>query len=378
MQKRKIVFTNQATGYLTIDILNEFANEFDEVALITGSIRIQNTGLESNVRISLITKYNRGSNFKKAFSWLLGTVQTYFLLLFKYRDYERILFTVPPPVYLMAPLLRSKYSIVVYDLYPDALSTLGMSDRNIFFRWWAHRNKKVFLKAENIFTISELMRTGIRRYCPESNVHVIPNWSAFSGMKRMKRSENDLIVRNNFTGKFIVQYSGNIGLSHKIETLIEVADSLRSYDDILFLIIGRGKRVEDIKMLIHHKELKNCIILPFRNDDELFDSLCAADIAVVTLDDKVPDISVPSKVYNILASGSPLLAIASPDSGLGDLIKRYNNGGVFCQDDIKGIANFILDIKSDPELYLVLSSCSLEASKNYTSANAGRYLELYN
>ncbi|MGQ3088141.1 hypothetical protein, partial [Flavobacterium sp.] len=84
-KKKKIVFINQATGYLTIDIINEFAKDYDEVALIAGSIRVQDIPLDRKVKWSKITKYDRGNPKKKFLSWLIGTIQIFFLLLFRYR-----------------------------------------------------------------------------------------------------------------------------------------------------------------------------------------------------------------------------------------------------------------------------------------------------
>ena len=85
----KIVFINQATGYLTIDIINEFIKEYDEVVLITGSIRVQDIHPDRRVKVDYITRYNRGSNIRKLSSWLIGTLQIYYLLSVKYRKYEK-------------------------------------------------------------------------------------------------------------------------------------------------------------------------------------------------------------------------------------------------------------------------------------------------
>jgi hypothetical protein len=40
-QSRKIVVINQAVNYLTIGFCNAFAEQFDEVSLVTGSIHTQ-------------------------------------------------------------------------------------------------------------------------------------------------------------------------------------------------------------------------------------------------------------------------------------------------------------------------------------------------
>ena len=87
LNDRKIVFINQATGYLTIDIINSFSNShiFSKIALIAGSIRVQDFPLREEVNWSRIILYNRGNFIKKLFSWFIGTLQIFWLLITKYR-----------------------------------------------------------------------------------------------------------------------------------------------------------------------------------------------------------------------------------------------------------------------------------------------------
>jgi len=98
---------------------------------------------------------------------------------------------------------------------------------------------------------------------------------------------------------------------------------------------------------------------------------------VIILDDKTPDVSIPSKIYNIMAAGLPVLAIASPDSGIGDLIKSHKIGEVFEKTNIKDMCQFIRELKHDSRKRSIYSSCSLEASGLFTSKNAEFYLGSY-
>ena len=126
------------------------------------------------------------------------------------------------------------------------------------------------------------------------------------------------------------------------------------------------------------ERLSNCVILPFRNDDELYDSLCAADLSVIILDERTPNISVPSKTYNIMAAGSPIMVIASLKSELSKLVERHRNGKAFGKSDLRGMREFILELKNDTEIWDGFSSKSLAAAKNYTIDLARKYLEVYN
>lgn len=367
---KKIVFINQATGYLTIDVINSFAADFDEITLITGSIRVQDIPLDKKIKVNLIARYNRGNTIKKSFSWLIGTIQIYFLLVARYRKYDKFYFTIPPTSYLLAHHFRAPYIIYAYDLYPEALKSFGIDRNNLIYRWWANRNRKVFTEAARIFTLSEKMKSQILKYSEKDNITVVPNWTAFAGLPRIRKSENRLIASYSLQDKFIVQYSGNIGQTHKVETLIDLAEKLRTYDKILFLIIGRGERLKTITSMIEEKKLMNCMVLPFRRDEDLFDSLCAADLAVVTLDDKTPDVSVPSKTYNIMAAGLPVMSIAEDQSEISMIVEAHQIGRNFNKNDLSGMSNFILELSGSPERRDSFAAMSLIASQSYTRSNA--------
>lgn len=374
---KRIVFINQATGYLTIDIINEFAKAFDDVGLITGSIRMQEESLDENVKVSRITKYDRRSTLRKTLSWLLGTMQIIILLGIKYRRYERVYFTIPPTAYLFATSFKSPFSIIIYDLYPDALSIHNYSRDQLLFKWWERRNRVIFRKAKIIYVLSNSMREKVNKYSNSSRVVVIHNWSAFSGFKPIPKEANQFRKRSESGRKFVVQYSGNIGATHNVEAMVEVASLFIDYNDVEFQIIGRGERVNVIGEMIESKGLINCHLLSFRDDSELFESLCSADLAVVTLDTRTKDVSVPSKVYNIMAAGLPIMAISHDDSALCQLVKGNNAGMVFNDNDICSMKDFILKLKTNDSYYKEISQNSLYASRNYTNTNAAIYLKTY-
>jgi glycosyltransferase involved in cell wall biosynthesis len=374
---KKIVFINQATGYLTIDIVNAFAKNFDETALITGSIRVQDIPLNSKVKISKTVKYDRGNTRKKMTSWLIGTVQIFFHLLFKYRSYDVFYITIPPTAYLLSLILPNRFSILVFDVYPDILKIYNINENKWIYKKWIGWNKKLFKKAHRLYTIGEGMRKLLAQYIQPQKIKIIPNWSGLTKIKPVEKKDNPFVKENNLEDKFIVQYSGNIGYTHNVEVLVEVAKEMREHKDITFLIIGRGDRVNHIKNLINEYKLDNCLQLPFQPDEILNYSLAAADLGVVLLDEKTAHASIPSKIYNLQAVGVPILAIATLDSEIKEHIEKYGNGETFSQHNSEGIKNFILKCKSDKDYLKKISDNSLSAAKDFSMANADKYYEEY-
>ncbi|RZJ76709.1 MAG: glycosyltransferase WbuB [Flavobacterium sp.] len=375
--RKKIVFINQATGYLTIDIINEFAKGYDDIALIAGSIRVQDIPMDEKVKWSKIVKYDRGNPKKKFLSWFLGTVQIFFLLLFKYRKYEVFYITIPPSAYLLSLVLPNKFSVLVFDVYPDVLQIYNISEKSLIYRSWVKWNKKLFRKAHRVFTIGEGMARLLDAYMNRDNMKVIPLWSGLTKIKPIAKHENQWLIDLGLQDKFIVQYSGNIGYTHNVEILVELAKEFRNNTAIHFLIIGRGERVNHIKELIAKYELKNCTLLPFQPDDVLNYSLAAADLGVVILDEKSAHVSLPSKIYNLQAVAVPMLGISTLDSELNTHLQLFDNGRCFTASDTHGMVAFINEMSGDKNKIKEFSDNSRRAAVNFTIANAKKYYDSY-
>lgn len=373
------MFVNQATGYLTIDIINAFvrSGKFSRVALIAGSIRVQDVPLDGAVSWSRIALYNRGHAFRKFSSWLWGTLQIGWLLLTKYRHYEVFYITVPPFAYLLSFMLPNRFAVLVFDVFPDVLEVYRIGRRSAIFRMWAWLNRKVFAKAHCVFTLGNGMSEILAAYVNRSRITVIPNWSGLRKLKEIHRADNFFLKQQGLETKFVVQYSGNIGYTHNVEVLVNLAKSMVDCSQVFFLIIGRGERHHEIEKLVNELKLANCRVLPFQPDEMLNAVLGAADLGVVILDERASHVSIPSKIYNLQSVGAPILGIATLNSELDLHLTRYANGACFSGENLSDIREFILSLASDKVKQDELRSKSLRASMEFTSSNALKYVDHY-
>lgn len=374
---KRIVIVNQAVNYLTISICNSFTEKFEEVALITGSIHVQGEELSSKVKVTYINRWYERPALKKIFSYLAGTIIIWLLLITKFRKYDVIFVSLPPMAYLLKAILPHRFSMLIWDVYPDILKITGMTESHPLYRFWAKLNKIVFRKAYRLFTISEKMAELLSKYIEREKIIVTPLWSIFQKNEKIEKEDNPFVRENGLNGKFIVQYSGNMGLTHNVELLISIAELLKKNEDILFLFIGRGPRVPYLKNLVEKKNLPNCRFMDFQTDDMFPYSLSAADLGVVILDDSVSKGSVPSKSYNLMSFGIPSLYIASDDSELNEYVKKYNHGACFSHDELEAAADFILKLKNDHLLWETYSRNSERASFDFRRSNADKIVERY-
>lgn len=374
---KKIVFVNQSTGYLTIDIINAFAKEFEVVELLYGEIRVQDIEIDSKVKKWRIGKKSRVSHARRFIAWFFASIQTFCILLFRYRRHEIFYVSLPPFAYLSSLILRNKFSLLMFDVYPDVLKMLNIKETDLIYKIWVSWNKKLFARAHRVYTIGDSLANLMAQYAPREKIHVIPLWTGLADVHPVSKEQNPFVQEHKLQHKFIVQYSGNIGGTHNIEVMIETARLLKDQKDILFLIIGRGLKVPLVNKLVEAYALNNCMVLPFQPDNMIRYSIAAADISVVLIEDKIADVSIPSKVYNIMAVGSGILSISPVTSEINKLIKRYNIGANFKKDEIQEMADYILQLKNNPAINEQFSANAVAAAKNYTVANAEHYLTVY-
>lgn len=370
----RIVLVNQSTGYLTVDLANAFAAAYDGVTLLAGDLRENGRSLDKRVRVRRIAPYDRRSKLRRLLSWLRGTAGILWVLLVRERRGEVLYFTNPPMAYLLAGAMRRPFSIVVYDAYPEALASAGIRAGNPLFRWWAARNRALFRHARCIFTLSDSMRGLLERYAAPEKIRVIPNWSALEEQPPIPKEANPFVREHGLTGHFTVLYSGNIGFTHSVEQVVALALRLRDDDRFRFVIVGEGGRKAALQEQVHAQGLRNCLFLTWQPAATLPCSLAAADVAVVTLNDASAAVSVPSKTYNLMAAGAPLLCIASPETELCRLTAVYGNGRSFRREEVEEMAAWLSVLADEPEKLNELREKSLLAARDFTRENARTYV----
>jgi len=362
IKNRKIVIVNQAVNYLTIGFANAFNERFEHVVLITGSIHTQGEELDSAIIVEKINKWQERPTRKKIVSYFKALFLMWWLLLTKYRKHEVFFVSVPPMGYLLNLILPHRFSMVIWDVYPDIFKITGMKESHPFYRFWAYLNKKSFGKAHKLFTISDKMAELIKVYT-HREVIVQPIWSIFQDNKKANKADNIFIQEQGIQNKFIVQYSGNIGATHNVEALVEIAGILKDNNNILFQIIGRGPRKPILEKLV---------------TDEMFPfSLSAADVGVVILDETTSKGSVPSKSYNLMSYGIPSLYIASKDSQLNEYAESYELGKCFIKNELEQAAEFLVNLAQDPITYKKISLNAARAAQDFKRENADKFVEAY-
>jgi hypothetical protein len=368
---KKILLINQSPGYLSIDIANAFSSDGFEVVLWSGS---KNISLPDNIHVSNGPGYNKKNIITRFISWVLFS----FWMVFKLRNVnsnQNILAVSNPP---FAPLIIPKrfknVGLLIYDLYPDILIGCEfLRKTNFIYKFWVFLNKISFKKSSHIFTIGEQMAEKIKLYSSITPISVIPNWYDENLKYPLK---NEIVTLDNIFQKngneLIILYAGNIGITHPIEFIIEIAKKTKSLP-IKWVFIGEGGKKKNLLDEIKINNLSNVVSLPYQPLENFGLILKSADIGLILLDSHISGMSIPSKTYNLLKYGKPLLAICDSNNEIAALINKYNNGRYFSTEQENEFGQFLNNLANNREQLKQFEINSFTASKYFTSENAKLY-----
>lgn len=212
------------------------------------------------------------------------------------------------------------------DLYPDVAVRLGVLNNRLIIALCHLLERYLYRSASRIVPIGAKMAQYIEaKGTPSSKIEVIPNWMDTDLVHPMGKN-TPFSLEHRLVDKFVVIYSGNIGLSQGLENVVEAANLTRDLKDILYLFIGGGANLDSLKRLVDEYELANVKFLPYQPKERLSESLSAADVHLLPLKKGLSMFAVPSKVYGIMASARPFIASVDDDSEIATIVEEAGCG----------------------------------------------------
>ena len=378
---RKITLLNQVTGPLFIDIANEYAKYYDEIILVTGVVEPTYAKLKDKIKINYKTAYKRDKSYSRILTWLLFYLQTYLYFFFKkQQEGEEVLIVTNPPIlpFLGSKLFlnrKIKFKVLVYDIYPDALSNFGYIKKTSFiYKYWNRLSKKAYKNADEIITISSVMKDVVSRNVDSTKIRIIYPWVDTSFIKPIKKENNHFIRKHKLWGKKIVLYSGNMGVTHDLMTALKVAKEFNeTYPNFHFLFIGDGVQKKSLVKYVDVNKIKNVTFLPFQEPEVLPYSFSSADYGIVSLTSGAEGLSIPSKTFYYLAAGLAIIAITEKGSEIDRTLCSNGCGIAINPGETKKMSHFLKTI-TETELKLKKKK-SRNLSERFTPKNAQMFLK---
>jgi glycosyltransferase involved in cell wall biosynthesis len=302
------------------------------------------------------TQYDKNSWQGKVFNTLTFFFHALIMAMRKRSCGPLVLVTNPPFLGIMGPLLlwlqKRPFLMIVHDLYPDIAVAMGfLKSKSPVVSIWRVINRWIFRKAVNIIVLGRDVREVVLAQIPQTHHHkvvYIPNWANSSLIFPVSRDDNPFIEQLELKNKFIVQYSGNMGLTHDMESIIEAAVKLQKDPQIHFLLIGGGGKLKKLRAMVHGYGLKNSTFIPYQPREKLAYSLGASHASIISLENEASGLSVPSKLYGILASGRPIIAVIPENSEAAMTIKEAECGLIIPPKDVEKLVEAIIWMKTNP------------------------------
>ncbi|GDY23509.1 hypothetical protein LBMAG56_48560 [Verrucomicrobiota bacterium] len=206
-------------------------------------------------------------------------------------------------------------------------------------------------RCQRIITLGRDMRSLFwNKGCAPAQLALIPNWAENELVHELSKRENKWLARLRLTDSFVVLYAGNSGRTHDVEVILGAARLLRTESSLHFLIAGFGGRMAELEATVRRESLENISVEPFAFPrSEQVQTLSAGDIALITFVPGMAGVSVPSRMYNIMAAGRPIIAVADAESELARVVVEEAIGWLVPPGDARGLADAVLEARKNPD-----------------------------
>lgn len=276
---------------------------------------------------------------------------------------------------LLCLLKSSRYIFHVQDLQPDASMALAMIKNGLFFKVLKLLEKLAYCRACQVTCISEQMRQKIvEGGISGDKVAVFPNWVSSVAPEGGWRSHVGLSPE-----KFVVSYSGNMGMKQGLDTIIESAKLLRHRNEIVFVLGGQGSQRDHLLELVRTENLTNVIFQDLLEERLHTAMLCETDVFVVPQKPGSGAIFFPSKLLKAIALGCPILTNADSSSSLHQAVVEGGFGVIIPPSQSREFATALEQLCDNPERRAELGANGMTYAKRFsTQAILPQFLDLLN
>lgn len=353
-QRQRLIFVTElfypeesATAHILTKIAGKLIHDFD-VLVLTGPASYEERS-HQNLNKSPIEKDNiervwapnlsKNNLLGRVIRFLVLTIGLGWRTLFRSRRTD-IVFAVtnPAPLLVMLAMIRSfrrfRLVFLVHDVFPENSVAAGIIHRNHLlyplvkrvFDW-------AYASADSVITIGRDMSEMLAKKIPTraDKITLIENWADYPLVEKIPRDQS-MIVPMGLSTKIVIQYAGNIG---RAQGLLEFVDLISGVKNDFAWYVFRGSGALSAALSVATKDRENVFVdgaYSRSNQDQI---LAACDIALVILGPEMFGLGVPSKAYNIMAAGKPILYIGPRNSEIYRLVSENNIGWAFdwCDKD---------------------------------------------
>lgn len=253
--------------------------------------------------------------------------------------------TLGPAAWLVALRMRAPMVFNIQDVYPDAAVQVGAITNERVISALRYLERFSYARSSAVTVLSDDLHDSlVDRVADPTKIRVIPNFVDTTAIAPSPR-QNTYRAEYGIGDETVVMYAGNVGYSQPLELVVAAAQRLQGRHDIRFVINGEGSRRAELEREVDG--LDNVTLVDFQPKDRLPEVLAAGDLHLVLLREGLASVSVPSKLYSILAAGRPVLASVDPGTEVDRVLARAGAGTAVAADDSESFVEAVVRYADD-------------------------------
>ena len=270
---------------------------------------------------------------RRATAEMFFTIRVFVALLGRLRSGDVVLtvtapFMLPYAVAAAAMLKRARSVLIMHDLFPDVLVMAGLlKPSSLVATLIRGANALMFRMLSAVVIIGRDTEALLLRYkgLTRDRICFIPNWATLAPGVRPIDPDNQY---RRAKARLIVGLSGNLGFTHDPDIVFEAARLLRDNPDIHFMLSGWGIGFDRLKAMQSAAKLPNVSLVERVPEQDLEAFLSAADVWLIPYRKDLAGVSVPSRFYNLLAIGRPVILVSEANAEAALTVTEHGIGWV--------------------------------------------------
>jgi glycosyltransferase involved in cell wall biosynthesis len=235
-----------------------------------------------------------------------------------------------------------KSYLIIRDIFPEWAADMGLMGRGLVYEFFRAVARHQYAVADviGVQTPGNLVYFDEWGRRPGRRAEVLQNWLAAARNNGCSIS----LAETALAGRTVLVYAGNMGIAQGVDIFIELADRLRTRDDVGFLFVGRGTDVTRLEAMARARGLSNVVFHGEVDPDEIPGLYAQCHIGLVALDTRHRTHNIPGKFLTYMQSGLPVLAAINGGNDLVDLIRTERVGGVVVSRDLEELVPLTTDL----------------------------------
>ena len=266
-----------------------------------------------------------------------------------------IILTPSPPLtsglitILLARIKGSKSIYNVQEIYPDLLINHGRLTNSFIIKFLKILEVWVYNWSDSVTTIDVNFYNTIKlRIRNPDKLKIISN---FVDTEIYKTSSSVSLpkVFKKIKGRIDMVYAGNIGIAQEWDLVINLAKVIKKHP-ITIWIIGEGVKKKYLESQIKKHDLFNIQLLPYQERKYMPVINLFADFHFIAMDKSMENDGFPSKVYTIMSSGKPLIAVSSKQTPIFSFLEQTNAAITVTNHSLSDFKKAVLRLETDKDL----------------------------